>query len=281
VLGLVRFYRPYTPEPFTDNDLRLAADLSRHTALCLDNARLYTRERSVARILQLSLRPREVGRHVAVTAAHSYRAGSTCGDWFDIIPLSGARVALVIGEPPVQGIRAAVAMGGLRAAIGALAALDLPPEEILERVHELATRLDSEETRHPEDGADRLRSGTTCLYVVYDPVARRCTLASAGHAPPVLARPGAPAALAHVPAGPPLGRGTPRYRSSRTDLPEGTLIVLCDPVLLRMGGSDAGSQERLAHLTRALAAREPPGAGHLRHRPRVPGAAAGQAAPFV
>ncbi|WSA73302.1 serine/threonine-protein phosphatase [Streptomyces sp. NBC_01800] len=28
--------------------------------------------------------------------------------------------------------------------------------------------------------------GATCLYLVYDPVSRRCTMASAGHPPPVI-----------------------------------------------------------------------------------------------
>lgn len=256
VLGLVRFYRPFTPVPFDTDDLRLAGELARHTALCLDNARLYTRERSVARILQSSLRPPHVPGHDAVQTAHSYLPSSTSGDWFDIIPLSGARVALVVGEPPTRGIRAAVTMGGMRAAIGALASLDLPPEEVLERVHELVTRLDAEESRHPEDTLDSRRSGTSCLYTVYDPVSRRCTLASAGHPPPVLARPGDAPAFAHVPVGPALGHGRGRYRSVRTELPEGTIMVLCNPVLLHAAG--VGSEEQLARLGDALRPQDRP-----------------------
>ncbi|MFJ3639960.1 SpoIIE family protein phosphatase [Streptomyces sp. NPDC090108] len=250
VLGLVRFYRPFTPVPFGPDDLRLAGELARHTALCLDNARLYTRERSVARILQSSLRPPHMSGHDAVETAHSYLPSSTSGDWFDIIPLSGARVALVVGEPPARGLRAAVTMGGMRAAIGALASLDLPPEEILERVHELVTRLDAEESRRPAESQDTRRAGTSCLYTVYDPVSRRCTLASAGHPPPALARPGDPVSFAQVPVGPPLGRGRGRYRSVRTELPEGTVLVLCNQVLLRAAGP--GSAEQLERLGDAL-----------------------------
>ncbi|MFI9390093.1 SpoIIE family protein phosphatase [Streptomyces bauhiniae] len=250
VLGLARFYRGRGTAPFSEDDLRLATELTRHTALCLDNARLYTRERSVARILQLSLRPAHVPGHSAVATAHSYRPSSTSGDWFDIIPLSGARVAMVVGEPPTRGIRAAVTMGGLRAAIGALASLDLPPEELLERLHDLVGRLDAEESRHPDESLDSLRAGTSCLYAVYDPLARRCTVASAGHPPPAVARPGEPVTFAQVPVGPALGRGVPRYRAGHFDVPAGTLLVLCDPVLLRDASPDSGDQ--LTRLSRAL-----------------------------
>lgn len=256
VLGLVRFYRDRGSAPFTEDDLRLATELTRHTALCLDNARLYTRERSVARILQLSLRPARVPGHSAVDAAHSYLPSSTSGDWFDIIPLSGARVGLVVGEPPTRGIRAAVTMGGLRAAIGALASLDLTPEELLERLHDLVGRLDAEESRHPDESLDSLRVGTSCLYAVYDPVACRCTVASAGHPPPAVARPDEPVTFAQVPVGPALGRGAPRYRAGHFDAPAGTLMVLCDPVLLRDASPDSGDQ--LTRLNNALEPRDRP-----------------------
>ncbi|MGA5729378.1 SpoIIE family protein phosphatase [Streptomyces seoulensis] len=254
MLGLARFYRGRGTAPFTEDDLRLATELTRHTALCLDNARLYTRERSVARILQLSLRPAHVPGHSAVATAHSYLPSSTSGDWFDIIPLSGARVALVVGEPPTRGIRAAVTMGGLRAAIGALASLDLPPEELLERLHDLVGRLDAEESRHPDESLDSLRAGTSCLYAVYDPVARRCTVASAGHPPPAVARPDEPVTFAQVPVGPALGRGAPRYRAGHFDAPEGTLMVLCNPVLLRDASPDSADQ--LTRLESALQPRD-------------------------
>ncbi len=42
------------------------------------------------------------------------------GDWYDLIPLSGARVALVVGEVPGHGIDAAAAMGQLRTAVRTL-----------------------------------------------------------------------------------------------------------------------------------------------------------------
>lgn len=65
--------------------------------------------------------------HTAVETAHSYVPSGPGGNWVDVIALSGAGVALVAGDTPGRAIRAAAAMGELRAAIGALASLDLPP----------------------------------------------------------------------------------------------------------------------------------------------------------
>ena len=49
------------------------------------------------------------------------------GDWFDVIPLSGARVALVVGDVVGHGIHASATMGRLRTAVRTLADVDLPP----------------------------------------------------------------------------------------------------------------------------------------------------------
>ncbi|WP_432753965.1 SpoIIE family protein phosphatase [Streptomyces sp. JL2001] len=250
VLGLVCFYRAQCPEAYEDDDLALAVQLAARTAVCLDNARLYGREHSAGQLLQLSLRPPEVPAHTAVETAHRYRPSGPSGDWFDVIPLSGARIALAAGDIPGRGIRAAAAMGEIRAAIGALAALDLQPDELLERLHELVTRLRSQQPRH--DGADGRTVGATCLYVVYDPATRQCSMARAGHPPPVLAFPDGTVQLADIPQGPPLGQGRPAYRTVQRELPEGTLVVL-NNAALDPTGSPHRSGERLDLIRAALA----------------------------
>ncbi|MEJ8667555.1 GAF domain-containing protein [Streptomyces sp. MS1.AVA.1] len=117
VLGLVCFYRAQCPDAYEDDDLALAVQLAARTAVCLDNARLYSRDHSAGQLLQFSLRPPEIPAHTAVETAHSYLPSGPSGDWFDVLP------------------RAAAVMGEIRAAIGALAALDLEPDELLERLH--------------------------------------------------------------------------------------------------------------------------------------------------
>jgi GAF domain-containing protein/anti-sigma regulatory factor (Ser/Thr protein kinase) len=250
VLGLVCFYRAQCPDAYEDDDLALAVQLAARTAVCLDNARLYNREHSAGQLLQFSLRPPEVPAHTAVETAHSYLPSGPSGDWFDVIPLSGARIALTAGDTPGRGIRAAAAMGEIRAAIGALAALDLEPDELLERLHELVTRLGGQQPQH--DGADGRTVGTTCLYVVYDPATRQCNMARAGHPPPVLAFPDGAVHLADIPQGPALGQGLPTYRTIQRELPEGTLIVL-NNAALDPTSSPRQSGKRLDRIRTALA----------------------------
>ncbi|MGW2277283.1 SpoIIE family protein phosphatase [Streptomyces sp. NPDC001770] len=248
VLGLAHCYRLGRAPAFDEEDLAVAAELADRAALCLDNARLYNRERSAARILQLTLRPARVSDHPAVETAFSYRPFGAGGDWFDVVPLSGARVALVAGDTAGRGIQAAATMGEIRSAIGVLAVLDLPPDEVLERLHALVTRLEGEQ-RRSDDGGEGARE-RTCLYMVYDPVSRRCTMASAGHPAPVLAHPDGTVEYADVPSGPPLGRGMPDYRANEVELPEGCVVTLANAALLR--AASGTREERLAYLHDAL-----------------------------
>ncbi|MYS47026.1 SpoIIE family protein phosphatase, partial [Streptomyces sp. SID5998] len=100
------------------------------------------------------------------------------GDWFDVIPLSGSRVALVVGDVVGHGIQSQATMGRLRTAVRTLADVDLPPDELLTHLDDLVTHLAG------DHGEDVPELGATCLYAVYDPVARRLALAAAGHPPP-------------------------------------------------------------------------------------------------
>ena len=68
--------------------------------------------------------------------------------------------------------------------------------------------------------------GATCLYAVYDPVSRRCTLARAGHPPPAVVAPGRHGRVVDLPAGPPLGLGGLPFETIELELPEGSLLAL-------------------------------------------------------
>ncbi|PNG20278.1 PAS domain-containing protein, partial [Streptomyces cahuitamycinicus] len=143
-LGITTFYRRRHRESFDEEDLRLAEDIVARAGVCVDNARRYTRERDAALVLQRSLLPHRLPEQDAVEVAACYRPADELtglgGDWYDLIPLSGARVALVVGEVPGHGIDAAAAMGQLRTAVRTLAALDLPPAEVLAHLDDLVAR---------------------------------------------------------------------------------------------------------------------------------------------
>ncbi|WP_374991120.1 PP2C family protein-serine/threonine phosphatase [Streptomyces sp. LHD-70] len=64
----------------------------------------------------------------------SARAG-VGGDWYDVIPLSGARIAFVIGDVVGRGLYASAIMGRLRTAVRTLADIDLMPDKLLNRAH--------------------------------------------------------------------------------------------------------------------------------------------------
>ncbi|WP_409473683.1 SpoIIE family protein phosphatase [Streptomyces sp. HC307] len=163
-LGVTSFFRRRRHEAFDTDDLSLAEDLVSRAAVCVDNARRYTRERDAALVLQRSLLPHRLPEQDAVEVAACYRPADELtgvgGDWYDLIPLSGARVALVVGEVAGHGIDAAAAMGRLRTAVRTLAALDLPPEEVLGHLDDVVARSDHEEGIAPDTGAtDRAQAG--------------------------------------------------------------------------------------------------------------------------
>src|SRR5438105_3708199 len=191
-LGVAVFLRGQRPEPFEQDDVLLAEELTARAALSLDNARRYTRERATALALQRSLLPQRLPRQSAVEVASRYLPASANvgvgGDWFDVIPLSGARVALVVGDVVGHGIRASATMGRLRTAVRTLADVELPPDELLTRLDDLVSRLSADADADDSDDAEN-DVGATCLYAVYDPVSRRCNLARAGHPLPALITP--------------------------------------------------------------------------------------------
>lgn len=149
---------------------------------------MVTRGHAVALKLQRSLLPRHLPRHAAVDSASRYlpadSGSGVGGDWYDVIPLSGTRVALVVGDVLGHGLRAAATMGRLRTGVRVLARLDLSPDELLSRLDDLV-----EQTAYDGGvghGPGHLRPhadaalGVTCLYAVYDPVSGKCSLARAG-----------------------------------------------------------------------------------------------------
>ncbi|MFG2770939.1 SpoIIE family protein phosphatase [Streptomyces sp. NPDC048350] len=144
VLGMANFWRAGTQEAFGEEDLTFAEELTARAAVSIDNARRFTREHEMAVTLQRSLLPRILPDLSAVDVAYRYlpaKAG-VGGDWFDVIPLPGARVALVVGDVVGHGLHAAATMGRLRTAVHNFSTLDLPPDELLGHLDELIDRID-------------------------------------------------------------------------------------------------------------------------------------------
>ncbi|MEV5880830.1 SpoIIE family protein phosphatase [Streptomyces sp. NPDC052101] len=253
-LGLTTFARSLNPVSFGPDDVLLARELVARAAVCVDNARRYTREHTAAITLQRSLLPPAPTGGTALEVASCYRpadpSGGVGGDWFDVIPLSGARIALVVGDVVGHGISAAASMGRLRTAVQTLAAMEMPPDELLAHLDDLVLRLSDEEAA-AGTAARSTFIGATCLYAVYDPVTRRCAMARAGHPPPVVVAPHGPARFPDIPAGPPLGLGGMAFEATEIELPENSLLGLYTDGLIE--GCDHDVERGMSRLAQALA----------------------------
>ncbi|WP_240508483.1 ATP-binding SpoIIE family protein phosphatase [Streptomyces ossamyceticus] len=210
-----------------------------------------TREHTLAEALQRSMLPHSLPDHSAVETAHRYLPAleGVGGDWFDVIPLPSARVALVVGDVVGHGLHAAATMGRLRTAVRNFSSLDLPPDELLGCLDELAAQS-SDETVEP-DGRGLL--GATCLYAIYDPVSGVCSVARSGHPDPAVVYPDGTVEYLRVPVSPPLGlnSGLP-FETAEFRLAEGSRLVLYTDGLIkdRQRGIDTGQEtlrEALAH----------------------------------
>ena len=242
VLGGAEFIRSGNPEPFTPADVALAEELVARAAVCIDNARLYRRERDTALTLQRSLLPQEVHHTVGLEIAYRYLPSSVSsevgGDWFDVVPLSCGRVALVVGDVMGHGIRAAATMGQLRTVARTLITLDMDPARVMRRLDDATAAI----------GEGQFATG---VCVVYDPVERSCTAASAGHLPPVVATPDGGARLVTLPPGAPLGVGGVPFETVRFTLPEDGVLALYTDGLVERRGHDIDEGLELLRATMA------------------------------
>ncbi|MEU6476516.1 SpoIIE family protein phosphatase [Streptomyces sp. NPDC047017] len=255
LLGYVTVRREPHRGAFEPADLDLLREIAARASLALDNARSYTREHRAAVGLQRSLLPPSEASNAAVTTAGAYLPADSStgvgGDWFDVIPLSSARVALVAGDVVGHGLGASATMGRLRTAVRTLADLELDPEELLVHLDDLVAQLVVEDGE-PEGAEWRpLTIGGTCVYAVYDAVSGRCAVASAGHPPPAVIDPDGVVTYVPVSPGPPLGVSGVPFEATEFELRPGSVLALCTDGLLEEIGGDL--DRGMAELGRRLA----------------------------
>jgi serine phosphatase RsbU (regulator of sigma subunit) len=221
VAGCATFGRAGGRPAFGPADLTVAGELASLAAVCLDNARLYERERRTARALQRGLLPGRPKAPAGLQVAHRYLpAGDSVvgGDWHDVVALPGGRAALIVGDAMGHGPEAAAVMVQLRTAAHTLADLDLAPAEILRRLDKMAT------------GLAAAPFAATCVLTVIDPAGSSCQIAQAGHHPPVLVLPGGATRVLDLPAGLPLGLGAEAsagvFQATWVSLPPGATLAL-------------------------------------------------------
>jgi len=245
VVGCAIFGRTPASPAFNPGDVALAGELASRAAVCIDNARLYDQERRTAAALQQGLLPGQPHVPDGLEVAHRYLpvgASVIGGDWHDIVPLSGGRAALIVGDAMGHGPEAAAVMVQLRTAAHTLADLDLPPEQVLRRLDKMASEIAA-------------APFATCIYAVIDPLGASCEIVQAGHLPPALVPPGGEATMLDLPPGLPLGLGAECFQATRLNLTPGTTLALYTDGLVesRTRTIDAGLAALCHELGRVLA----------------------------
>src|SRR5437764_1920294 len=168
------FQRSFTPADASL--LQLAAD---RAALAIERTRLYERDHAIARQLTEALMPDPdniptvPGLNVAARYLPGGAGTKVGGDWYDVIPLDGHRLALVMGDVAGRGVRAAASMGQLRSALRAYALEGANPGDVLGRLNRFQFLLDED-------------SMATVIMLLFDPARGTLRWANAGHPPPLV-----------------------------------------------------------------------------------------------
>jgi serine phosphatase RsbU (regulator of sigma subunit)/PAS domain-containing protein/anti-sigma regulatory factor (Ser/Thr protein kinase) len=225
----------------THDEQTLLTAISALVAHALERARLYDAEHTRSQELQRGLLPQRLPELPTCSSAARFlpagRGMDVGGDWYDVIPLSAGRVALVVGDVMGHGLSEAATMGRLRTAVKTLADLELPPDEIMSHLSDIVGGL----------GED---SYATCLYALYDPTTGMCTIARAGHPPPAVVQPDGTAYFPELSPDPPLGAAEPPFETVEVKLPDESLLVLYTDGLVESPSREV--DQGMAELERLL-----------------------------
>ena len=205
---------------YAEDDLRRLALLANILAVKISNARLVEAERETERMrqemetaarIQRALLPRKLtppdGYEMEARLVPSTEAG---GDLYDVLPLSGGRTLIAVGDVAGHGVGAALVMANVMAAMRAMADTAADPADLVSRLH---TQM--------WGTAGGVSYITLFVGILEDHRLRFC---NAGHEFPALIQAGA-ATVRLVSTGPPVNLiPDPQFESKTVDLPEGALL---------------------------------------------------------
>ncbi|MEU6603362.1 SpoIIE family protein phosphatase [Streptomyces flaveolus] len=238
---ILSYERPHT---FTADERAVLTSLAGLIAQAMDRARLYDAKHQLAHDLQQALLPRRLPRIDGLDVAARYLPAShgmdIGGDFYDVIRLDHHTAAAVIGDVQGHSTAAAALMGQVRTAVHAHATAGATADQVLARTNRILTDVEP----------DLLVS---CLCAHLDLTGHQITLASAGHAPPLMRGPDGRTAPLTVDPGPLLGiHADAVYPSTTVPLPVNTLLALYTDGLVEVPGQElddttAGLADHLAH----------------------------------
>lgn len=225
-------------------------------AQAAERARRFEAQHGASQLLQRSLLPESLPTvdmlRVAARYEPSVDGNPAGGDFYDAFALPGGELAIVLGDVVGHDVRAAALMGQVRAALRALALTDPAPETVLSGLDRLVRSL-SDESRTEE-------LFVTVVYGIADPTTGQLCLASAGHPPPLLRRPGvgrADAVFLDVPPGAPLGLEGSRSTLTYTLRAGETVVLFSDGVVERRDRDISVGLDQLAEAVAAAPSGDP------------------------
>jgi len=243
VFGTLTFAYTDSGRRYSPADVPLAEEIARRVGSVLEATRRFEQEQATAEVLQRSLMPERLPQLPDVDLAARYLPGTeelkVGGDWYDVLALPDHRVVLAIGDVVGHGVRAASAMGRIRSALELCALDGMSTGAALTRLNRYSWARDDAEM-------------ATLLLVAYDPRTARMTMASAGHPPPLVQRPGRAPEYLDGGGGAPLGAiAEPLYPETEADLPAGSrLLLYTDGLVERRGEPLDDGLRRLANAVR-------------------------------
>jgi PAS domain S-box-containing protein len=179
-LGVLALAMSASPRGFTDDDEQLALLLAQRAAIGIANARLYERQREVARTLQASFLPAALPQTAEVAFDGVYAPGTydltVGGDWYDALAYDEDLLGFSIGDVAGHGLEAAVTMGKMRQTFRALAVVERDPALALASADSVLRR------EHPD-------VFVTAFTATFERATRLLRYANAGHPPPYVRRP--------------------------------------------------------------------------------------------
>jgi PAS domain S-box-containing protein len=244
VLGALALGYGPSARRYSAVDVPLVLDIARRVALAIERAQTYVAERQIAETLQRSLLPDELPEVPTMDLCARYMPGGRAevgGDWYDVVPLPGGRLGLVIGDVAGRGVRAAAVMGQLRNALRAFASEGYEPAAMIERLNRFLFE------NGPTDMA------TLCLAAI-DATSGHVVAVSAGHPPTLVWRNDGDATWLPGVSGPPVGADQrAHYRALEMDLAPGdALVMYTDGLIERRGESLDRGLERLQDAVQRL-----------------------------
>lgn len=206
------------PDGFSAGDAAVLRQLAQMGAAAVDGQRRYEHERSIADTLQRSLLPKRLPEVPGVGVSARYRAGGAGvevgGDWYDVIPLSDGRTAMVVGDVMGKGLGAAVVMGQVRTAARAYALEGHGPAGVTAHLDSLVQSLDGDHM-------------ATMVYLEIDSGSLEVRYTRAGHPPPILLGADGHAAALETGGSVPLGvMSSPAHAESALALEPGASVLL-------------------------------------------------------